>query len=128
MIALFLAHGREHELKPMTLDHEMKITGVHLTLELATRAGPIEIVTPREGESLRDTFEVGGVFGAGARKVTIRPDAFFQMKPELFFEVDRSTMPTKTRTGSQRFRDKVEWYRSFMADRLSATASRASVL
>jgi Replication-relaxation len=134
-VALLLAHGRitdddaerrrrEHELQPTTLDHEMKISDIHVTLELATRAGPMELVTWREGESLRDTFEVGGVFGVGARKVTIQPDAFFQLKDtrrpagnnsrSFFLEVDRSTMPTKPRTGSQRFRDKVERYRFFI--------------
>jgi hypothetical protein len=134
-VALLLAHGRiiddaaerrrrEHELKPLTLDHEMQISDVHLTLEIAMRAGPIELVTWREGESLRDTFDVGGVFGVGAKKVSIQPDAFFQLKdtrrPEgnnsrsFFLELDRSTMPTKPRAGSQRFRDKVERYRFFI--------------
>lgn len=128
-IALLLVHGRitdedaerrrrEHELRPATLDHEMNIADVHVTLELATRAGPMELVTWREGESLRETFDVG------VRKVTIQPDAFFQLKDtrrpagnnsrSFFLEVDRSTMATKSRAGSQRFRDKIERYRWFL--------------
>jgi hypothetical protein len=112
---------REHELKPATLDHEMMIADLHVMLELATREGPVKLVTWREGESAGDSFEVGGV---SPQKIVIQPDAFFQLKdgrlPEgqnrrsFLLEADRSTEPIRPRAGSQRFRDKVERYRSFI--------------
>lgn len=131
-LALLLSHGliseadaerrsREHELRPATLDHEMMIADIHVALEIATRPGPIKLVAWREGEGIRDSFEVGG---SPVRKMVIQPDAFFQLKdtrlPEgknrrtFFLEADRSTMPTLPRLGSQRFRDKIERYRYFI--------------
>jgi hypothetical protein len=112
--------GREHELRPATLDHEMMIADVHVRLEIATRPGPIQLVAWREGDAIRDSFDVG----SPPRKVVIQPDAFFQLKdtrlPDgqnrrtFFLEADRSTMGTRPRLGSQRFRDKVERYRWFI--------------
>jgi protein involved in plasmid replication-relaxation len=131
-LALLLSHGliseeeavrrsREHELRPDTLDHEMMISDVHLTLELATKPGPQTLIAWREGETICDTFEVGGF---QAQKVVISPDAFFQLKDTrleagkdsriYFLEADRSTMLTKSLPGSRRFRDKVERYRLFI--------------
>ena len=56
--------------------------------------------------------------------MTIQPDEFFQLKDtsrpddnnrrSFFLEADRSTMPTRPRAGSQRFRDKIERYRWFI--------------
>jgi hypothetical protein len=116
-----LRRGREHELRPTTLDHEMMIADVHVALELATREGPIKLITWAEGETIRDTFDVGGL---SPHKVAIQPDAFFQLKDtrlpdgqnrrSFFLEADRSTMPTQPRVGSQRFRDKIERYRWFI--------------
>lgn len=98
-----------------TLDHEMMIADVHVMLELATRAGQVQLMTWREGDEISDTFEAGA-----AARVTIEPDAFFQLRDEggnvrsFFLEADRSTMPTQPRSGSRRFRDKIERYSSFI--------------
>jgi hypothetical protein len=116
-----LRRSREHELRPQTLDHEMMIADIHVALALATREGPLKLVAWREGETIRNTFEAGGF---KAQKVTINPDAFFQIRDTrlepgtdsrvYLLEADRSTMPTQARPESRRFRDKVERYRWFI--------------
>jgi hypothetical protein len=118
-----LRRGREHELRPQTLEHEMMIADIHVMLELATREGPSDLMSWREGEDTRDSFDVSehGV----PRRVVIAPDAFFQLKDtrlnavrSFFLEADRSTMVNIPRPGSQRFRDKIDRYRWFIqADR-----------
>ncbi len=127
-VSLLLSHGRisdddaerrrrEHELKPETLDHEMMLADVHVALELAGRNGPVQLSSWREGKEISDTFD--GV-GFEQRKVTIEPDAFFQLKDgsgnhrSFLLEADRSTMPTQPRAGSRRFRDKIERYCAFI--------------
>jgi hypothetical protein len=72
-----LRRSREHELRPATLDHEIMIADIHIALELATREGPIKLITWTEGDTIRDTFDAGGM---PPHKVTIQPDAFFQLK------------------------------------------------
>lgn len=132
-LAVLLSHGRvsdeqaerrsrEHELKPATLDHEMMIADIHIALELATREGPMKITLWDEGEAIRDTFDVTD--SGGTRRVTINPDALFRLKdtrrPEsgnsriFFLEADRSSMLIVPREGSQRFRDKIERYCSWI--------------
>jgi hypothetical protein len=95
------------------LDHELLVADIHVVLALATREGPLELLSWREGE--RDIFSV-----PDGTSRTIQPDAFFQLKDSrsdlkrtFFLEADRSTMSTQSRLGSQRFRDKIERYRWF---------------
>jgi Replication-relaxation len=130
--SLLLLHGlitddeaerrsREHELKPATLNHEMLIADTHVMLQRAC-VGPIQLVTWREGETIRDTFEVGG-----QQTVTIQPDALFELEDSrlpaesnrvtFFVENDRSTMPIQIRPGSRRFGDKIERYCLFIERR-----------
>jgi hypothetical protein len=91
----------------------MFIADCHVAVELASRTGPFELLSWEEGQSIWDTFEVGG------KTVIIRPNGGFGLKdlrrPEgkdrcVIFEADRSTMPTSQRSGSQRFMDKLKRY------------------
>lgn len=116
-----LRRNRSHELRPATLAHEMMIADIHIALELCCRDEALKLFSWEEGESIRDTFEAGGMM---PRKIVVQPDAFFQLKDtrfpdgqnrrSYFLEADRSTMGTKPRAGSQRFRDKIERYRWFI--------------
>jgi hypothetical protein len=124
-LPLLLSHGlisdedaerrrREHELTAWGLSHELLISDIHIALHAATRDGPLELIAWREDE--RNTFE-----GLNGERVTVAPDAFFQLKDTLrgrgrtfFLEADRSSMPVRQREGSQRFLDKVERYRAFI--------------
>jgi DNA-binding Lrp family transcriptional regulator len=109
--------SREHELRPATLDHEMLITDIHVAFELAARSGAVKLLSWQEGAAVRHTFKTGGFL---SRKVTIQPDAIFQLEDTrvpsgsnrytFYAEIDRSTMPIQQREGSRRFLDKIEKY------------------
>jgi hypothetical protein len=111
--------SREHELKAATLDHEMLIADTHVMLERACAGTPLQLLNWREGETIRDTFEVGA-----QQAVTIQPDALFELKDSripgdnnrstFFVENDRSTMPIQIRPGSRRFGDKIHHYCLFI--------------
>lgn len=110
--------SREHELKPATLDHEMMIADIHVALAKTAESGSLKLASWKEGEEIRHRFQ------AGTGSLVIQPDAFFQIKdmrlPDgqnrrtFLLEADRSTMGIAQRSGSQRFRDKIERYRWFI--------------
>jgi hypothetical protein len=125
---------REGELKSEPfLAHELMLAGVHLALELAARQGPLQLVSWREGEAVRETFKTGFL----SRPVTIQPDAVFQLEdtrlPQgkncrmFYLEADRSTMPIQPRPGSQRFLDKIERYCQFFGSGRPFALSGSSI-
>lgn len=107
---------RHHELKELFLKHQLMLTDLHCTLELACRRTPLGLVTWREGKELWDSV----VTWIDRKRVELPvcPDAFFVLedaaRPDgrnrlnFFLEADRST------TTHKRFEQKLIAYREYL--------------
>lgn len=103
---------RTHELKPLFLEHESMIVGIHVVLTAASALGGIRLLNWREGSDLYDTVTVTDPKKIGSHPV--RPDAFFTLEDaarsvggnqaHFALEADRST------TSQTRFGDKLRAY------------------
>ena len=100
---------RWHERTDYFREHNIGVTDIHVSLELASRKSPIKLVDWREGKEIEDTVIV---YAKGERKsLSVKPDGFFTLcdtrRPEgrnmadYFLEYDRFS------TSKKRWQDKI---------------------
>jgi len=104
--------NRDHELKPLFLDHEMMLVDLHVVMSLASREGETRLLDWKEGRVNHDEVLISDRHGSG--RLPVQPDAFFKLEDSRWpteknsahfaLEADRST------TAHVRFRDKMRAY------------------
>jgi protein involved in plasmid replication-relaxation len=108
--------NRDHELKPLFLDHEMMLVDLHVVMTLASREGETRLLDWKEGRINHDQVVISDRHGSG--RLPVQPDAFFKLEDSRWpadknsahfaLEADRST------TAHLRFRDKMRAYWNYI--------------
>jgi len=111
-----------YELKELFLKHEMLIVDHHILFTLAGKTSPLRLVDWQEGRGLFDSVVIANT--EGAKRLPVRPDAFFTIEDtrrgeggnrfHFFLEIDRSTMPHAS------FKEKIHAYWQYREQGLHA--------